>query len=308
MRYYYLFTIFLATMVVATVAFAQPAPTYIAPPDQTPCPGTGPFSMDFSWNPVPGATAYRFTLERFVMGVWVLYADVTNVQTSTRSNGLMNGYYRWRVASQPSGSWGPYWYLIENPLPVQLASFTGRAISPTAVQLNWTTLSEINNYGFDVQRRPSGVTEWSTIGFVPGNGTTLQRHDYTFTDNSVTSGTWQYRLVQIDLDGRRNEIEPIRVVSTSVAEEIPLEFALEQNYPNPFNPSTTIQFTVTDNDPVTLKVYNLIGQEVATLVDETLAPGTYTCTFDAAGLASGVYLYRLQSGKDTATMPAVLQK
>lgn len=312
MRYFIL--ILLAT-VVATVVFAQPAPTYIAPPDQTQCPGAGPFSIDFSWNPVEGANAYRFTLEKFNGSSWLLQADWTGVQTSIQSNGLMNGYYRWRVASISIGAnvttWGPYWYLVENPLPVQLASFTGTVVSGTTVRLDWVTVSETNNYGFDVQRRPQGAVEWLTLGFVPGNGTTLQRHDYVFTDNTATSGAWQYRLVQIDLDGRRNEIEPIGVVvsgPTSVVEQVPLVFALEQNYPNPFNPSTTIQFTVIDNSSVTLKVYNLLGQEIATLVNEHLAAGTHTRTFDATGLASGVYLYRLQSGGNTATIRAVLQK
>lgn len=297
---------------VATMATAQ----YIAPPDHTVCPGAGPFSMDFSWNVTPNALAYRFTLERFNSVSWVMYADVVNVQTSTQANGLTNGVYRWRVnaiqpGSQPNG-WGPYWYLDENPLPVQLASFTGTSVNPTSVRLNWTTVSETNNYGFYVQRKRTTEVSWAELpnNFVAGHGTTLEPHDYSFIDSAVAGGTWQYRLRQVDLNGQQHLSDPIQVAlsPTSVGNsEKPLEFTLEQNYPNPFNPSTTIAFTVPQSGPVTLKVYNLLGQEVATLLNEEIVAGTYTIQYDAR-LASGVYVYRLQSGNHVATQQMTLVK
>ena len=200
---------------------------------------------------------------------------------------------------------------ISGGLPIQLASFTGRVVNSASVQLDWTTLSETNNYGFDVQHRSVGATEWTLLGFVPGNGTTLQRHDYSYTDNTVMSGSWQYRLVQIDLDGVRNEVEPITVVmgtmSVNISEK-PLEFKLEQNYPNPFNPSTVISFQLAVSGYASLKVYNMLGQEVATLVDEVQQAGEYTVQFDGQGLASGVYIYRLQGGGNVATQRMMLMK
>ncbi|MDO8469573.1 MAG: T9SS type A sorting domain-containing protein [bacterium] len=307
-------SLFFAALLVLVLAALPAGAQYIAPPDHTPCPGEGPFSMYFSWNPEEGALGYRHTLEKFDGFSWQFYTDVTNTQTNTTADGLMNGVYRWRVNAIHEGNaptdWGPYWYLDENPLPVQLASFTGRVVNASSVHLDWVTVSETNNYGFDVQRRIAGTSAWYLLGFVPGNGTTLQRHDYSYTDNTATNGLWQYRLVQIDLDGTRNEVEPIQINMgpTSVAEVVPLEFALEQNYPNPFNPSTTIRFTVPVTGPVTLKVYDLVGREVAMLADEVMQAGAYERTFDASGLASGVYVYRLQSGGNVATQRMTLMK
>lgn len=308
MRYLYLL---IAILFVGTVAFAQP-PVHTSPANNSQFPGPGPEAVEFQCQ---GTTApsYRFELDR-MMANYVPFARITNTQTSITSSGLMNGSYRWRFGAiyAPGDTvWAEYWYICENPLPVQLASFTGTVVSGTTVRLDWVTVSETNNYGFDVQRRVSGTVEWLTLGFVPGHGTTLQRHDYAFTDNTVTAGLWQYRLVQIDLNGTRNEVEPIlvRVDSpTSVAEEVPLVFALEQNYPNPFNPSTTIRFTLAENGPVNLKVYDVLGREVATIVNENLNAGRHTRMLNAGGLASGVYLYRLQSGGNIAILRAVLQK
>jgi hypothetical protein len=194
-----------------------------------------------------------------------------------------------------------YLYLSSaGPLPIQLAGFSGTSIGNDQVRLNWTTLSEVNNYGFEVQRRQTGGPEFQTLpnSFTPGHGTTIEPHSYSFTDPTASAGQWAYRLKQIDLDGslHYSELVNVRVLTSVEGDAVPARFTLEQNYPNPFNPSTTIRYELPHASQVSLKVYNTLGQEVATLVNETKAAGVYTAEFDAAGLASGVYFYRMQAG------------
>jgi hypothetical protein len=184
-------------------------------------------------------------------------------------------------------------------LPVQLASFGARMLGSTLVQLNWATVSEVNNYGFYVQRRVSGGTSFGDVvnGFVPGNGTTLVPQFYTFTDATVQAGSWEYRLRQVDLEGTSHYSESIQIhILTSVKDGVAVGFDLRQNYPNPFNPETEIQFSVEQSGSATLQVYNALGQEVATLYNDIAQAGTsYTVRWNAASLASGLYYYRLES-------------
>jgi hypothetical protein len=198
------------------------------------------------------------------------------------------------------------------PLPIQLASMTGITISNNAVRLDWTTLSEVNNFGFYVQRRHSTEQNFFDLpsGFVPGHGTTLISQHYTFTDNNAGVGRWYYRLKQVDLDGSTMLTDPIQVdVLTGVKETAPKEFALNQNYPNPFNPSTEIKFSVEQNGSTTLRVYNLLGQEVATLFNGMAEAGKYySVKLDATSLASGMYFYKLESGQKTDMKKMLLLK
>jgi hypothetical protein len=191
-------------------------------------------------------------------------------------------------------------YLFNGLLPIQLASFTATPLGSDRVRLEWRTLSETNNYGFEIQRKRNAETEFQTLNnsFVPGHGTTIIPHSYAFTDSTASPGRWQYRLKQIDLDGTVHYAPSVTVdVLTDVDEHsLPKEFALYQNYPNPFNPSTLVRYDIPASVHVTLKVYNLLGQEVATLVDETQRAGRYGVNWNASGFASGMYLYRLQAG------------
>ena len=186
-------------------------------------------------------------------------------------------------------------------LPIQLASFVGSAIGGHAVRLDWTTLSEINNFGFYVQRRLSTEQQFTELpsSFVPGHGTTLIPQQYTFTDNTAGVGHWFYRLKQLDLDGTSTITDPIEVdVLTGVKETAPREFVLNQNYPNPFNPSTEIKFSVEQNAMTTLKVYNILGQEVVALFNGIAEAGQYySVRVDATSLPSGMYFYTLESGQ-----------
>jgi hypothetical protein len=181
-------------------------------------------------------------------------------------------------------------------LPVQLASFICGYVDSN-VKLEWQTISEINNYGFNVQRRNSNG--YVTIGFVAGKGTTTELQTYTFLDNDP-QGSVEYRLEQIDNNGLKNYFGPIMLNPSSVDDEIvPAIFKLNQNYPNPFNPSTKISFGLANSGYTTLKVYNIVGSEVATLYAGNAEAGKlYTFTFDAKNLPSGLYFYKLRNGNN----------
>ncbi len=202
------------------------------------------------------------------------------------------------------------------PLPVQLASF-GARINPNGagVRLDWRTISELNNYGFYVQRKLDGEENFVELAnsFVSGNGTTSQPHDYVYVDASIQrAGLYHYRLRQVDLDGSSNFTEPVTVTVSSVTgvnEEAPRVFALFQNYPNPFNPSTEIKFSVENSGRATLEIYNLLGQKVATLFDDIADAGRYyRVRVNAAGFASGMYIYKLQSGSRVDVRKMLLMK
>ena len=203
-------------------------------------------------------------------------------------------------------------------VPVELILFNATLLDNN-VRLDWTTATETNNSGFEIERarlRSSNYAEanWETIGFVPGFGTTTEPKSYSFIDENISTGTYKYRLKQIDFDGSftySNEIE-VEVDFT------PKEFVLYQNYPNPFNPSTTIKFTVPSviaseakqSQFVTLKVYDILGNEVTTLVNEEKQPGVYEVEFSLSSgirnLASGIYFYQLKVGSFTSIKKMVL--
>lgn len=174
------------------------------------------------------------------------------------------------------------------PVPVELTSFTA-SVNNNAVTLSWETATEINNSGFDVERK-STVGEYDKIGFVPGFGTTTEPRAYSFSDVNLVPGNYTYRLKQIDYDGTFEYSDPVEVDII-----VPDVYSLHQNYPNPFNPSTKITFTLAANAQVTLKVFDVLGQEVMTLINQDITAGIHTYDFDAAGINSGVYFYRIEA-------------
>jgi immune inhibitor A len=200
--------------------------------------------------------------------------------------------------------------IADAPLPIQLATFSGSFLSEGVVKLTWETLSEIDNFGFEVQKCADSSLQFVTIvnSFVAGSGTTVDRHIYSFIDSS-SGPAYRYRLKQIDSSGTVHYSDPILPnASTGVDEPAaPVSYALYQNYPNPFNPTTGIRFSVPTQSgrdgrvagisDVKLVVYDILGKEVAVLVNEKKSPGQYEVRFDGAGLASGVYVYRLVAGK-----------
>jgi hypothetical protein len=185
------------------------------------------------------------------------------------------------------------WKYGDLPLPVELVSLKTERRS-SIVRLLWGTATELNNYGFEIERswitdHSSAAREWKSIGFIGGAGTSNSPRSYEFTDHQASEGA-VYRLKQIDRDGKF--VYSAEVESASPA---PSVFNLMQNYPNPFNPATTITFTVPSNGRATLKIFTSIGQEVAALFDGEAKVGVYnTVSFNASGLASGVYYSRLE--------------
>lgn len=186
-------------------------------------------------------------------------------------------------------------------VPVELTSFTVNN-SNGNVLLNWTTATEVNNSGFEIQRS-ADQSDFEVIGFVQGNGTTAEPKAYSFTDNTVISGTYYYRLKQIDFNGA---FEYSNIVEVQVG--VPEKFMLEQNYPNPFNPTTNISYQLPVNGNVSIKIYDVIGNEVATLVNEFKEAGRHSVEFDASGFGSGVYFYSISSGNFISTKKMILIK
>jgi immune inhibitor A len=200
--------------------------------------------------------------------------------------------------------------IADAPLPIQLATFTGSFLSERVVKLTWTTLSEIDNYGFEVQKCADSTLEFATIdnSFLAGSGTSGGRY-YSFIDSS-SGPVYSYRLKQIDRSFAVHYSDPIVPnSSTGIEQPIgPTTCALYQNYPNPFNPTTGVRFQVPGVSDVKLVVYDILGKEVAVLVNERKAAGQYEVKFDGAGLASGVYIYRLVAEKYVETRRMLLVK
>lgn len=183
-------------------------------------------------------------------------------------------------------------YQVDAPLPVELSAFSS-SVTGRDVILNWVTSFEVNNSGFDIERNISG-NEWTKIGFVTGNGNTNSQKSYSFSDRRLASGSYNYRLKQIDINGTFKYYE----LSGDVVIGVPTKFELMQNYPNPFNPVTKIDFSVPNNGKVSLVIYDALGREVSKPVNINLEAGYYSVSFDATKLSSGVYYYKLNLDGD----------
>jgi len=189
-----------------------------------------------------------------------------------------------------------------NALPVELVAFDAH-LKGNSVLLNWNTATEVNNNGFEVERSINSGS-WEKVGFVQGEGNSNSTKYYSFNDYSLSnSGNYSYRLKQVDVDGSF-KYSKIAQVNYSV----PNEYSLLQNYPNPFNPSTTISYTLPESATVTIKIYDILGNEISTIVNEFKPAGNYSFHFDASNLKSGIYLYKMESGKYTAAKKFVLLK
>lgn len=227
------------------------------------------------------------------------YSDSTpqEVYNALRNNSMVDQY----TGSVPNSTYG-YGKLdiyaainITPPLPVELSLFSATTKGNNII-LNWRTETEVNNYGFEIQRLYNNI-EWEVIGFVQGYGNSNSPIEYSYTDNRISSpGNYSYRLRQIDNDGK---YDFSRTINANF--EMPAFAELKQNYPNPFNPSTTISFTLPVSDNISLKIFNLLGEEVTTLVTGFTDAGTYTLYFNAGNLFSGMYIYQLATRENTFT-------
>lgn len=238
---------------------------------------------------------YRNTVDEVFAGDnWLALGEWTQNNTyDDYTAEIGTTYYYWvvcainNIGSNPSA----FGTSVQSgdPFPVELISFTAGVIN-NSVELKWQTATEINNYGFDIERISSNSEKWSKIGFVQGHGNSSSPNNYSFT-NAPNDGTeFQYRLKQIDLDGQF-EYSPVVEVSL----DIPIDFSIKQNYPNPFNPSTQISYSIPKTSLVDLRIYDILGREVAQLVNETQDEGKYTVNFNASELAGGVYIFTIRT-------------
>ncbi|MBL8008798.1 MAG: T9SS type A sorting domain-containing protein [Ignavibacteria bacterium] len=191
------------------------------------------------------------------------------------------------------------------PLPVELASFTS-VVHANDVTLNWTTATENNNAGFDIERKMKSdeTSGWVVSGRVQGKRNSNVQNSYTFMDLNLNSGTYQYRLKQSDFNGSYEYF----YLNNNVYIRVPEKFNLQQNYPNPFNPVTNVEFGISKSGVVSLKVHDMSGKEVATLVNENLPPGYYTVKFNGSNLSSGVYFCIMKVNGIIITSKMILMK
>ncbi|MCB0726042.1 MAG: T9SS type A sorting domain-containing protein [Ignavibacteriae bacterium] len=180
------------------------------------------------------------------------------------------------------------WVTSNDPLPVELTSFVATTTG-NDVDLSWTTSSEINNSEFEIERSAT-ENEWTKIGTVAGNGTTTSPNSYSYSDKGLASGSYSYRLKQIDFNGNFEYFNLANEVNVG----IPQDFKLSQNYPNPFNPTTKIEYSLPNDGFTVLTVFDNSGREVSRLVNEFKTSGYYTVSFDGSSLSSGSYFYRLE--------------
>ena len=188
----------------------------------------------------------------------------------------------------------------QGALPVELASFTAN-VSGRNVVLNWKTSTELNNAGFDIERTAEGV--WTKAGFVDGAGTINEPVNYTFTDRNLASGTYGYRLKQIDLNGNYTYYN----LAGTVEVGMPEKFELSQNYPNPFNPETRIDFALPVNGQVRLTVFDNAGKEITGVLNAQMSAGYHSVVFNASGLSSGIYYYRLEVNGEGAAFSKTMR-
>jgi hypothetical protein len=189
-----------------------------------------------------------------------------------------------------------YWWVIDNVkirvwdiVPVELTSFIG-IVNENNVILNWSTATETNNRGFNIERK-SGNDQFEEIGFAAGFGTSTEPHTYSFTDANLITGIYSYRLKQIDYDGSFEYSDVVDVELNLT----PKEYTLDQNYPNPFNPSTTIKYSLPFKSNVKIMIYNMLGEKVNELINREEEAGYYEVNLNAGGLASGVYFYSMEA-------------
>jgi hypothetical protein len=199
------------------------------------------------------------------------------------------------------------------PLAIQLESFEATSFGGS-VTLQWSTATETNNYGFYVQRATSQTGPFATISpLIPGAGTSLQEHSYSYSNNNISDGTYYYRIGSQNTTGVIEYSTPIKFVVGGVEEvksttTLPRVFALSQNYPNPFNPTTTIAYQLPKESFVKVTLYDALGQQIRTLVNESEQAGFKSVSFDGSNLASGVYFYRINAGSFNDVKKMILLK
>jgi len=249
-------------------------------------------------------------------GVFVVTAPITNVGSGYTLDGgnswqLLENSLDLAISTFTSGTvgWSTSWnspiiYKYVGPpmpVPVELTLFAA-VPKGNEIILSWSTATELNNLGFEIQRSIEG-NEFFTIGFVNGHGTTTEQQNYTYTDKNLENGEYYYRLKQVDYDGSYEYSDVVEVDFAAFN-----SYLLEQNYPNPFNPTTTISFNVAEKSNVKISILNSIGEELAEVLNEEKEAGYHQVEFNAANLPSGVYFYQLEAGEFISTKKMILLK
>ncbi len=236
-----------------------------------------------------------FYLRMLSPGNYSFKFEATDYYPQTINNVVVNSYNSLTTLN---------FELISTIIPVELLSFTSE-VSGNDVTLNWITATETNNMGFEIERLKNcnneKLNDWEKIGFVNGYGTTTETQTYSFNDPQLSVGKYQYRFKQMDFNG---SFEFSNVVEVEIGS--PNKFVLEQNFPNPFNPSTKINWQSPVSSHQSLKIYDVLGNEVATLVNEFRDAGSYEIVFDASKLSSGIYFYELKDGNNIQTKKMIL--
>lgn len=232
----------------------------------------------------------------------IFFGDYTNIASFDRKV-----YPIWmRLDGIDLSVWNAIVHDSSAIVPVELVNFTS-SIEAGSIRLSWEASSETNNKGFEIQRKAgsllASVSNWERIGFVNGNGTTTQKHFYEFVDAPESEGIYYYRLKQIDLNGDFIYSSTIEINFKNV-----LDFVLYQNYPNPFNPTTTISYRVPQTSKVIIKVFDLLGSEIAVLVNEIKQSGIHETAFSGENYPSGLYLYRMFASNQIFTKKMMLSK
>ena len=231
----------------------------------------------------------------------ITYTSGTSVEVQTGADVCADDIF-----FLPGSSWSGGGTICNGSLPVSLSSFT-HTVNQRNVTLQWTTEWELNNAGFDIERRTKNG-QWSKIAFVTGHGTTNEQKTYQYTDEKLKKGVYEYRLKQTDYNGSYEYYD----LQSDVTINPPGKFDISQNYPNPSNPNSKINFELPVDGRVAIKVYDITGREVKTLIDEFKPADYYTIEFDGTNLASGVYFYRIvaegEGQKFTRTLKMILVK
>lgn len=262
-----------------------------------------PLSVELTWTDNSN-NENGFIIERESQGpdAFMVIDTVSANSTLFVDNTVSYATYNYRITAYNAFGQSDYSNVAQIIVPVELISFNA-LIKDEGVLLEWTTATELNNRGFEIQRNQS--SNWETIGFVEGQGTTTEISNYQFF-NYLSGFNYsvklQYRLKQVDFGGTFSYSNIIEI------DFIPEVYSLSQNYPNPFNPSTSINFTLTKSTFVTLKIFNVLGNEITTLVDQNMPSGNHEIKFDANGLSSGVYLYTITAGDFVDTKKMLLMK
>lgn len=233
----------------------------------------------------------------------VYYNFNNGIGSGVIDNASSGGYKHGVLTNMQNTSW----ITDDEPLPVELISLTV-INSGSAVILNWQTATEVNNYGFEVEKIVDGnihasTSNWKTIGFVKGHGSSNSPKEYSFIDSDQLSGVMKYRLKQIDNNGSFEYSDIVTVERNQLSKT-----ELYQNYPNPFNPTTVINYTLSLDGMTKLSIFNILGQEIEVLINKQMRAGSYSIPFDGSNLSSGVYVYKLQLNNQTQVRKMLLMK